>query len=127
MGIFHSLKVLGKVARIQKGGTEFLSVADVASVTLNMSQAQRNLPADQFRKLAALYKGFAMSTETSRMDRDRFDEITVEIYRTFDEIAPLEAYTDTSDIFTIYNIAMARNDKEKIAMYGKKILELMLK
>ena len=127
MGFFHSLGLFAKVSKIQKGGTENLSVGDVAMVCLNMSQAQRNLPANEFRLISSMYKGFVAAKEAIPMDCNKFDDVIVEIYKAFDEIAPLEAYTDTSDVFTNLHIALARDDKQKADIYRKKILEQMLK
>ena len=100
MGVFGAIGAIRAVERLKNGRSqsEVLSIADIAMITANMSDAQRNLPRDQYLEVQALFNELQKKKEKKRYTLDEYmDQWTVMTFL-FDSIAPFELYCGNTEI-----------------------------
>ncbi len=100
MGVFGAIGAIRAVERLKSGRSqsEMLSIADIAMTTVNMSDAQRNLPQDQYIEVQALFNELQKKKEKKKYTIDEYmDQWTVMTFL-FDSYAPFELYCGSAEI-----------------------------
>ena len=100
MGVFGAIGAIRAVERLKSGRSqsEVLSIADIAMITVNMSDAQRNLPPDQYLEVQTLFNELQKKKEKKRYTLDEYmDQWTVMTF-IFDSVAPFELYCGSDEI-----------------------------
>lgn len=100
MGILSALGTTKAVERLKSGKskTEVMSLADIALITFNMTDAQKNLPKDQFEDVYALFRNTQNSKEKRSYTLDEYLDVWTWLTFLFDSVAPFELYCGDSAI-----------------------------
>ena len=100
MGIIGAIGVVRAVERLKSGRsqTEKMSIADITMITVNGSEAQKNLPLDQYLEVKALFDELMKKTEKKLYDLDDYLTVTTAITMFFDSVAPFELYCGSPEI-----------------------------
>lgn len=92
---------MSDLQRIKRfGGYAKLSVSQIVNLIVNMSDAQRNLPPEQFKLVYAFYTLCRQSKSKVKMDFDGYLDTASKIILRFDEIAPYEKYSGNGEVET---------------------------
>lgn len=98
MGLFSDFKAVKDVQRIKAGGTAQLSIGQVTNLLINLPDAEKNLSAQEFNSVYALYKEMRKCTTKMKMDINAYFCTAVEIIKRFDAIAPYEKYSGGNEM-----------------------------
>ena len=98
MGLFADIKALKDVQRIKAGGKANLSISQITGLITNMSDAQKNLTAEQFENVYNLFKELRKCNTKIEMTIDGYYETAVKIIKKFDFFAPYEKYSGGNEM-----------------------------
>ena len=108
-GITKSLKA---VRIIKEGGTAELSRAQIIDLIVNMLDAMKKLPKEEYRAVLGVYDYYRKLKTKETMDFERYCEICMEIISDLDEAAPYEIYCGDVDVERSI-LQEIRREKEK--------------
>ena len=100
MGLFGAVGAMRAVERLKSGRSqsEMMSIADIAMITVNMSDAQRNLPRNEYLAVQTLFNELQRKKEKKKYTLDEYmDQWTVLTFL-FDSVAPFELYCGNTEI-----------------------------
>lgn len=100
MGILSDFKAVRDLQRIKLGGTAKLSTSQITCLIVNMPDAQKNLPREQFEQVYSLYRKLRTCNTKMKVDYAGYLELAVEIILMFDELAPYEKYSGGNEFET---------------------------
>lgn len=101
MGVFSDIKAMSDLQKIKsRGGKAKLSISQIVNLIVNMSDAQRNLPPEQFKLVYAFYTLCRQSKTKIKMDYDGYLDTASKLILRFDEIAPYEKYSGNGEVET---------------------------
>lgn len=98
MGLLADFKAVKDVQRIKAGGTAKLSIAQITNLIVNLPDAEKNLPAQEFKSIYALYGELRKCTTKMEMDMNGYLGTVVDIIKRFDVIAPYEKYSGGNEL-----------------------------
>lgn len=93
MGFLSGVAAVRKIAKMRSGSRESLSIADITNLIINLPDAKKNLPQNQFDAVYSLYKTLQKCRTSMSMDLTGYYEEAVIIINIFNEIAPYEKYS----------------------------------
>ncbi len=93
MGILSGMQALKAKAKIEAGGIAKLSVAQIASMNVNMLDAKKNLTNEQFQKVYSVYQACKKDTKKRLYDFDGYFDITIKTIKRFNDVAPYLKYS----------------------------------
>lgn len=111
MGFFSGIEATIAVQRIMEGSIEFLSMAQVTMLNVNMPDAQKNLSPELYAQVRMLYRQLQKLKNKIPVDAEAYFEMAVAIIRQFDAIAPYEHYSGSPKEDTAQLLEQIRNDK----------------
>jgi len=100
MGILADMRAAKDVLRIKKGGIAALSISQITNLIINLPDAKKNLPDDQFERVHSLFKELRKCSTPVKMDFEGYIDTAVKIIRRFDAIAPYEKYSGGNELET---------------------------
>lgn len=92
MGLFADLKAMRDVQRIKSGGKASLSVSSISNMIINLTDANRNLPKDDYNKVFDIYLKMRKCTTKIDMDINGYYKVAIDILHEFDKVVPCEPY-----------------------------------
>lgn len=93
MGLLSGLKAMKKLGRMKSGGKEFLSIADITNLIINLPNAKKNLSNDQFSAVYTLFRCLQKCRTNMELDLSGYYEESAIIIGIFNRIAPYEKYS----------------------------------
>lgn len=93
MGFISDLFGVVNVQRIKNGGTARLSVCQITSLIVNMSDAKQFLPEDDFNSVYELFKRLRRVKKKRRMDIHGYYDTASKIVLLFNSLAPFIMYS----------------------------------
>ena len=102
MAFFADIRAAKDVLRIKNGGFASLSISQITNLIINLPDAKKNLPADQFEKVHSLFKELRQCSTPVKMDFEGYIDTAVKIIRRFDAIAPYEKYSGGNELETSF-------------------------
>lgn len=119
MGMFSDAKAAIDVQRIKTGGTAKLSISQITCLIVNMSDAKKNLPEDQFEAVYSLYRQLRKCKSKIQMDIDEYYRVSGQIVLMFNHISPYEEYSGGNPIETAFLLSavesLCEDDKDTAA------------
>ena len=114
MGIFSDIKAMTDLQKIKsRGGKAKLSISQIVCLIVNMPDAQRNLPPEQFKLVYAFYTLCRQSKTKVKMDYDGYLDTASKLILKFNEIAPYEKYSGNGEVETQLLLDELRENYEK--------------
>ncbi len=97
MGLFSGLIALKKVNSLRLGNPVYMSKAEIVMLTVNLSDAYKNLPTDKYNTIRAMF-GLAQRNRTKMYISclDDYYDIVKQVVLTFNDFAPFELYSGLS-------------------------------
>ena len=111
MEFFSNLKAIKEISNLRNGGTATLSISQVTSFIINLSDAKKNLPEAQYSAIYSLYKEMSKCKTKIEMDMNEYLRTAIKIIEKFDAIAPYEKYSGGNE--TEYSFLMEELRKQR--------------
>ena len=103
---------LGKLQKLKNGQTVNMSYADVCNLIINLQDAKKNLNKKQFDEVFSLFTQLRKTATTKySVDLNGYYRMCEDIILRFDEIAPYEKYSGTSEFETSLLMKSIRGEK----------------
>lgn len=96
MSFVSDLFGMVNVQRIKNGGTARLSVCQITSLIVNMSEARQRLPDHNFNDVYALFKRLRKVKKKRRMDIYGYYDLSSKIILLYNNLAPFTLYSGNS-------------------------------
>lgn len=93
MGVLSDLSGMVNVQRIKNGGTARLSVCQITSLVVNMSDAKQFLPENDFHNVYELFKRLRKIKKKRRMNIYKYYDVASKIILLFNARAPFILYS----------------------------------
>ena len=93
MGIISGFRAISKLKKIQAGGKESLSIADITNLIINLPDASKNLSKDEYEAVYALFCALAKCRSNMVLDIAGYYEEAATVIGIFNQIAPYEKYS----------------------------------
>lgn len=93
MGLFSGMSALARLSKIKSGGTAKLSFSEITSLIVNLQDAKKNLPADQYRCVLGIFQALHEMKTKMRMDLLGYYTNATVIIGLFNRVAPYEYYS----------------------------------
>ena len=90
-----------KVQKMKRGGVYPLSAAQIAMLIVNMLDAKKNLPPEQFERVNGLFLLFQQETEQANYGYEAYLEKAADIASRFNHIAPYQYYSGAGTVETL--------------------------
>ena len=89
-----AFEALNELQKLHEGKSARLSIAEITSAVINLQDAQRNLPPQQFEDVYALFNTFQLAKRRFELpSMAEYYIYAVAIVKKFDRIAPYELYS----------------------------------
>ncbi len=97
MRLFTGISALKKVNSLRMGKPVYMSKAEIVMITINLSDAYKNLPIDKYNTIRAMF-GLAQRNRTKMHISclDDYYDIVRQLALTFNDVAPFELYSGLS-------------------------------
>lgn len=96
MGFVSDLFGMVNVQRIKNGGTARISVCQITSLIVNMSEAKQNLPSHNFADVYDLFQRLRKVKKKKRMDIYGYYDLSAKIILLYNRLAPYILYSGNS-------------------------------
>lgn len=93
MGFFSGIDAMRKVQKMKQGGEYELSAAQISNLIINLPDAKRNLPPEQFSRVEELFALFQKQTKKEKYGYEQYIDKAVDIASRFNVFAPYELYS----------------------------------
>lgn len=100
MGVLSDIKAMADVQRIKNGGTANLSISQIVCLIVNLQDAKKNLPKQQFEAVYFTFKQFRKQKEKMELTIEGYYRVASGIILLFNQIAPYEKYSGMNQIET---------------------------
>lgn len=122
MGIFSGLRAINKLKKIQAGGKESFSIADITNLIINLSDASRNLSKEEYEAVYALFCALGKCRSNMLLDIKGYYEEAVTIIGIFNQIAPYEKYSGMDKTEALFFMSGIRPILEEIQPKSEELL-----
>ena len=112
MGIISGIQAMKAAQTIAHGGVAKLSIAQIPNLIINLQDAQRNLPPDQFRAIWNLFREHQRCKTKQPHNYKCYVDTAIRIIKKFDVIAPYEKYSGGNELEYAYMMEEIRNEEE---------------
>lgn len=93
VGLLSGVNAIRKLQKIKAGGREFLSIADITNLIVNLQDAKRNLSHEQFSAVYSVFQCLMKCRTKLEFDLYGYYEQATIIIGVFNQIAPYEKYS----------------------------------
>lgn len=99
MGLFSAISALTAIRKLKMGKSAKLSLAQIADGIINLQDAYKKLPSEEFQRVYDLYKAFqGAKTKLELHSMDDYYLYAIDIIKKFDKIAPYELYSGGNEL-----------------------------
>lgn len=111
---FAGLDAMRKIRKIRRGGFCKLSVAQISTLIVNMPDAKKNLPPEQFTRIEGLFLLYQQKTKKHRYNLEQYLEKAADIIARFNAFAPYEQYSGAGEAESLLLVqSLGWFDKQK--------------
>ena len=92
-----AIAISKKINRILSGGYELISRAELALALVNLSNAKGSLAPDKYDRVKELFEQYLIMTNKMILNMDQLLDALEAVFRSFNEIAPIDSYITGGD------------------------------
>lgn len=126
MGLFSAMDAAQKVAKLQSGGKEELSISGITNIIINLGDAKRNLTQHQYNAVFALYKALDKCHSKLEMDLGGYYEQAAIIIGIFNQVAPYEKYSGMEKTEAAFFFSSIKSSLDELQPKSKDLLSKIL-
>jgi hypothetical protein len=110
MGLFSGIKAIKAMMHLRNGGKDYLSIAQIVDMIINLYDASKNLSRQQYNDVYNMYMAHKQCKNKMLIDLDEYYNIASEIIQRFNAIAPYEKYCGVEETEALYILSQIQQE-----------------